>query len=91
MSEPMPTKEGDAVISHTSVIPSRYNIWLVVEDGQQEPHHLVSSNVASELGDAYHQARALGGDVFLLHQPSLEWTLLSEPPTAIPVEGRDGQ
>ena len=37
MTEPLPTKTGDAVIAFRTSRPMRYEAWFVFKDGQQEP------------------------------------------------------
>jgi hypothetical protein len=38
MLEPLPPRDGDVVIVHLDSVPTAYDVWLVIEDGQQARH-----------------------------------------------------
>lgn len=78
MTGPMPTREGDVVVSHSDSESSRYAVWRVEADVQQTPS--ASAYVSTAYGAV--AALRLGrkmlvqirSAVFVLELDSLTWT-----------------
>lgn len=81
MTGPMPTRDGDVVVSQ--LVGAEFLVWHVVHDGQQQPSPgergapvVMGRSTAVALGRM--MARASRGSVFFVEQDTLNWTKLSD-------------
>lgn len=78
--ECLPTLDGDVVIVHQDSTSPEYEVWLVIEDGQQERHAplfrpmRVPDRIAAERLARQFVSRT--GTVFLVEQHSKAWTVV---------------
>ena len=78
MTGPMPTRDGDIVITHSEDSRSLFLVWRVTDDGQQWCERITSSALAmgrqGALKLAARMATESRGAIYLLDPASGEWT-----------------
>ncbi len=87
MTEPMPTRKGDVVVSHRGTGVSLCAVWIVEADLQQTPSPSTYVSIALGTEAAFKLAKRTirkrrRADVFLFDQGSLTWTKPSLWPSA---------
>lgn len=85
MIGPMPTRDGDVVITQ-GTDRSTFAVWVVVDDGQQAPAPTAYTATAVGRAAARQMAHWLAldtkGTVYLLDATSGRWTRLADDPAA---------
>jgi hypothetical protein len=80
MTEAMPTRDGDIVISHVEASAAFYLLWTVIDEGQQEPRPEQYASTAlgrtAALALARMMARESRGAVIFLDAAMSGWTKL---------------
>lgn len=85
---PIPTRDGDVVITYDRSVPTDHVLWTVLDDGQQQPGWILSAVVILRSGRlsartlAGHMARVTGGAVFYHELTDGTWTRLSHDDVA---------
>jgi hypothetical protein len=81
MNGPMPTRDGDIVISHGEASPSLFVLWQAIESAQQdarvEQYRSTALGRAAALTLARLMAAESRGAIFLLETALGTWTELS--------------
>ena len=81
MTGPMPTRDGDIVISHRGSNPAMYSVWYMLEDRQQDVSPPVDAAPASGRPEAVQlglsMARESRGALFCRDTDSGTWTKVS--------------
>jgi hypothetical protein len=81
MTGPMPTRDGDIVISHCGSNPPTYSVWYVLEDLQQavsppvDPATVIGRPEAVQLGRS--MARESKGTLYFHDTDARTWTKVS--------------
>jgi hypothetical protein len=79
LKDRLPTVDGDVVIVHCA--PSEYDVWLVIEDGQQaRDERLFKSMRVHNQATAAELARAFviqTGTVYVVEQDAQTWTTVA--------------
>jgi hypothetical protein len=81
MTGPIPTRDGDIVISHDDTSWSMYSVWCVAIDGQQACGETESSAAMGRPGAlklAKLMARESRGAIYILDSGSAAWIKLSD-------------
>jgi hypothetical protein len=84
MTGPMPTRNGDIVISHDAIFRSLYAVWRVSTDGQQARD--AAAFVIKRIGraDAVNMAKLMAREsrsaIYLVDSTSASWVCLSDLP-----------
>ena len=80
MTAQMPTRSGDVVITHSAAAPSRYYLWHVEADQQQNVNGcgylLTTCGLHAAIKAASVMADETGSAVFLRELNTLTWTKL---------------
>jgi hypothetical protein len=84
MTGPMPTLDGDIVVTHNEYTHSLYVIWRVSSDGEQACGEWKASTLATAREEALQIAASMAADhvIYSFDPGSDEWAKLAAPATS---------